>query len=77
MINDGSHIISIIARTTCGKHNAASFEPCYAIPADTSEKMFFGICNKRAVKAGANGKISQSSYQTRKQQPTRPRKKVS
>jgi len=77
MQNDGSHILSIIARTPCNKHLAKVFEPCYSIPADTSDKTLLAICGKRAKQAGANGKISQSSYQTKKQQFRRPQKRAS
>lgn len=63
--NHGEHIVSIIGRKTCEKHDAGLGEACYTIPSDISERVLLAICNQRAKKAGANGKISESSYQTK------------
>jgi hypothetical protein len=60
-INDGAHIVNIIERQPCQKHEAGKGIACFKIPSDISDRILLAICNKRAVKAGANGKISDSS----------------
>lgn len=65
--NDGNHLGSIIDRTECDKHNAVQGVACWAIdPGKSRETFLLAICNRRAIKAGANGKISESSYQSKK-----------
>lgn len=64
--NDGMHILNITKRQGCQKHEALIGHPCFRIKADKGGKEFWGICNRRAVKAGANGKVSDSSYQLKK-----------
>lgn len=59
--NDGAHIVSIIDRQPCQKHEAGMGTACFTIMSDISDRILLAICNKRAVKAGANGKISESS----------------
>lgn len=68
-INDGKHIVNIMNRQPCKDHKAERGFPCYQIPSESSEALdVIGICNKRAFHGGANGKISQSSYQKEQRQ---------
>jgi len=67
--NDGQHIDSIINRQPCDKHLAPHGIPCFHMPRGNGRPGYYpGICNKRAVAAGADGKISESSYQTKQKQ---------
>lgn len=59
--NDGKHIVSIISRSKCPKHNAAEGEACYNLVGSSGD-ILFGVCNRRAVLAGADGKVSETSY---------------
>jgi hypothetical protein len=73
VINDGSHIVPIINRQACNKHVAPLGIPCFHLPRNYGFGFYPAICNKRAKLAGATGKISQSSYQTKQQR--RPQQK--
>lgn len=69
--NDGKHIISIIDRQGCQKHDAAKGMACWVVAPSKVNGLsvdLVAICNQRAVLAGANGKISESSYQASKRQ---------
>lgn len=70
-INHGVHLVNIIGRQECKKHNAPLGLPCFTIRKGKGNGYFPAICNKRAVKAGANGKISEASLPTRKKSFTR------
>lgn len=63
--NAGVHILSLIDKVECKRHKAPTGTPCFHIPKTNENGYFVGICNQRAVKAGANGKISENSYQQR------------
>lgn len=64
MQNEGRHIETIIAKTACGRHDAQIGVACFGISPESplAPETLLGICNRRAIKAGANGKISDSSY---------------
>lgn len=70
VINEGRHMPRIIDETVCGHHDAQKGVACFAVPASKRSSgvdgILLGICNRRAIKAGANGKISESSYQSSK-----------
>lgn len=66
--NDGKHIVKIIGRQVCKKHKADIGEPCYSIPSGTSDVVHVGVCNKRAILFGANGKISDASLRKTRSQ---------
>lgn len=68
-INDGAHIVSIIQRQACQKHEAGKGIACFKIPSDISDRINLAICNRRAVKAGANGKISETSRAVKQRRP--------
>lgn len=65
IFNDGVHIKKLMDLVECKRHKAPQGIPCFHMPKNTGFGFYAGICNKRAVSAGANGRISQSSYQQR------------
>jgi len=69
--NDGIHIEKIIGIQPCDKHLAPHGIPCFHMPRGNGNGYYPAICNQRAVAAGKNGKISESSYQTKQKQQRR------
>lgn len=64
--NDGKHIVNIVDRVECKKHKRPPGIPCFLLRKSSGNGYFPAICNKRAVLAGANGKISEPAYQVKK-----------
>lgn len=66
--NDGKHIQNIMLSTTCRKHAADENTPCYIVNpgANASSTGLLGVCGARIKRAGYNGKISETSFQTRR-----------
>lgn len=63
--NTGRHMDRIVMNTSCKKHGADEGMPCYAIFPDTnSVAMLSGACGARIKRAGFNGKITPTSFQT-------------
>lgn len=54
-------ILTVLERTSCNNHSATEHVPCWAIEGGTPGNYMIGVCNGRAVRAGFNAKISQSS----------------
>lgn len=67
-INDGRHLVSIVDRHSCSRHNAPKGIPCFLLRKSKGAGYYPAICNHRAVGAGANGKVTESSYQIKKRQ---------
>jgi hypothetical protein len=63
--NDGKHIVAIMDRQGCKKHHAPEGTPCFTLRKSSGNGYFAAICNKRAVLAGVNGKISEPAYQVK------------
>lgn len=67
--NNGEHILTILGTTDCKKHEASFLSPCwYILPGAENQAVPFlpAVCGARIKKAGFNGKISESSYQTKR-----------
>jgi len=69
--NDGKHVESIINRKICTRHSAPLGIPCFSLFSSVVDYLYPAICNHRAVAAGANGKITESSFQIKRKQETR------
>lgn len=63
--NNGKHIRRVIETTTCGRHRAGEGQACFVLPSVNHEVYHAGICGKRILKAGYNGKISPQSMRTK------------
>lgn len=60
--NSGRHILDIIFRTICMKHNAPKGVPCFKIHYHNGKGKYGpAICGTRVIKAGFNGKIHPNS----------------
>ena len=57
-------IDTVIDRSACKKHKASVDTPCWVVETAKGDWLR-GVCNKRAIKAGYNGKISRSSLRVR------------
>lgn len=55
---------SIVLRSKCVSHGAEYGDPCFSFGALTSKKIIHGVCNRRAVKSGLNGRIKEASLRT-------------
>jgi hypothetical protein len=65
--NDGKHIAEVIDRTSCSDHQAESFQPCWDVRLDTRpDSLGRAVCGRRIRAAGFNGKISETSVQSKK-----------
>jgi hypothetical protein len=66
--NDGKHLEQVLNETTCKKHKASLGDPCYVITpgTKTATNQLLGACNARILRAGFDGKISETSFQTRR-----------
>lgn len=66
--NDGKHIRAIVTTTTCKKHKADEGTPCYVVHPGTGkvENGLLGVCGARIKRAGYNGTISETSFQTKR-----------
>jgi hypothetical protein len=54
----------VITTTKCVKHNADETQPCFShwpLIDDQGKPMIWGICNHRAIKAGYDAPISETS----------------
>lgn len=54
--NDGFHIERILSAVPCRRHGADLGSPCWKI--DSVHGLLRAICNRRALDAGARGKIT-------------------
>lgn len=54
------HIGSIVNSGDCGKHRARPGDPCWLLEGSNGA-LLFGVCNKRAKKAGYSHPISEKS----------------
>lgn len=62
--NVDNYIYKVIDTTMCNRHQALKGDPCYSVTRDSSSIPSYGICNKRAVRAGMNGHISEQAVQS-------------
>lgn len=65
IFNDGIHLKRLVDLVDCDRHDAVPGVPCFTMRKNSGSGYYAGICNYRAILAGANGRISQSSYQQR------------
>jgi hypothetical protein len=72
--NDGKHIHFVMTTTSCKKHSAVTGDPCYIVNSGTGSPAteLLGVCGVRIKRAGFNGKISETSFQTRRPSGPRP-----
>lgn len=66
LFNNRLHINEISSTTSCEKHDAKFGYPCYRILNKVTGKEHWGICNKRAIRAGRNGKVRAESLRNGK-----------
>lgn len=62
--NVDNYIYKVIDSTMCNRHKALKGDPCYSVTRDSSSIPAYGICNKRAQRAGMNGHISEQAVQS-------------
>jgi len=74
--NSGKHILYIINRIACAKHDAEKGAPCFTLHYDHGKsKTGPAICGTRVFRAGFNGQIHPNSLgQTVPAGPSRYRK---
>lgn len=65
----------VIDGTPCADHDAARGEACWSIAADTRRDPLLAICDRRARKAGCDGRPPQNVRHPHRAAPTKERMK--
>ena len=75
LTNNGRHIYKILSTTVCRRHDAGEGTPCFTVnPGSKTAPIspLIGVCGLRIKKAGYNGSISTTSFQTRRPSGSKP-----